>query len=828
MKEGFSQDFLETIQGPSRFLGGEAGSVVKDWEAAAGRMILLFPDDYDLGMSHLGFKIIYHAVNEQADLLCERAFCPTPDLEGRMRRQGLGLASLESGRHARDFDLIGLSLPHELAASNVLTLLDLAGLPLLAGERGGADPIVVAGGPAVFNPEPLADFLDAFFLGDGEEGAPELVRLVGQGRREGLARSEILRRLAQLKGVYVPAFYEPVYEAGRFAGLKVIGPGPKRVRRRIIPDLDEAFFPESSLVPFSRPVHDRLSIELGRGCSRGCRFCQAGMIYRPIRERSPQSVYDLALASLKKTGYDELSLLSLSAGDYSCLTPLLGVLMDRLAPDRVALSLPSLRADTLTAETTELIRQVRVTGLTIAPEAGSERLRAVINKNISAEQVLGAAKMAFTSGWRLIKLYFMIGLPTETEADQEAIAALAAQVAGLARGVKVNLSLSPFVPKPHTPFQWEPQVQPDALRNARSRIKARLKGDRGVRIKWNSPRLARLEGLLSRGDRRLSPVILAAWQKGARFEAWTEHFDWTPWQEAIDQAGLKADDYLAAIPLEAALPWDHLGVVDKDFLLAERARALTGQLSPDCRKEGCQGCGVCDQEEIKPVLAHGSPTARKKAHPPQAKPQRLAFTYHKLGPARFFGHLEMSNLFKRAFRRAGVRLGYSRGFHPQPRFSFLDALPVGAESLDEWATVEVIENRPLEAVMQAVNEALPEGLRLTSLAPWPDKLRGREALYRVSLEPPKPLDETLAQAFMAAEEIPYLRRRPSKTQALDLRGAVTRLELVLDGEVEVVISPSGQGPTPRPEEVVAQAFGLDPGPEGVRMRVLKLKTILEE
>ena len=572
-----NEKFLETVQGPSRFLGSEVNSVRKDPARVAGQALLLFPDHYDLGMSHLGFKIVYHALNQEPDLLCERGFSPEPELERQLRARGVGLTSLESGRRFAEFDLVGISLPHELAATNVLTLLDLGGLTLLASERGEQEPIVLAGGPAAFNPEPLADYLDAVFLGDGEEGAAEVVRAVARSRADHLGRAAILERLSRIQGVYVPSLSRPVYEGGRFAGLlDRSGRAQEPIAKRTIPDLNLAFAPESPIIPYGKPVHDRLSVELARGCGRGCRFCQAGMIYRPARELSPDLLLGRITTALKRTGYDEISLLSLSAGDYTCLLPLLSDLMGRLEKERVSVSLPSLRADTLTRETAELIKKVRMTGFTLAPEAGSQRLRQVINKNLGEEQIVEAAGQAARAGWRLIKLYFMVGLPTETEEDLEELCELVKRIAAANRGVKLNVSLGGFVPKPQTPFQWEGQLPAEEMKSRMLFVREGLKKLRQVRIKWNSPWVAQLDGLLARGDRRLGRVVRRAWEKGSRFEAWTEHFNLTPWLEALAEEGLTLEEYLGPREMEGPLPWDHLAVVAKKFLVAERDKAFQG------------------------------------------------------------------------------------------------------------------------------------------------------------------------------------------------------------------------------------------------------------
>jgi radical SAM-linked protein len=542
------------------------------------------------------------------------------------------------------------------------------------------------------------------------------------------------------------------------------------------------------------------------------------MVYRPVRERRPKELLDQTLTALKRTGYDELSLLALSADDYSCLQPFLQALMDRLDPERVAVSLPSLRADSLTQETAELIRRVRATGFTLAPEAGSERLRSLINKNLTQAEILAAA------GWRLLKLYFMVGLSTETDEDLVALVELVKLIVKTHPGLRLNVSLAGFVPKAHPPFQWEAQQPAEEIDRRMGLIKSGLRRLSAVRVKWNSPEVYQLDGLLSRGDRRLGRVILGAWRRGARFEAWSEHFRLAPWAEALAEAGLSLADCLGPRDPAAPLPWEHLRVVDRDFLLAERTKARGGEQTPDCRTAGCQGCGVCDFETVQPVTFAGLKFSAPAPARPKDKPRRLALSYHKLGPARFLGHLEMALLFHRAFRRAGLKPAYSQGFHPQPRVSFLGALPVGAESLDEWAEVELLDHRPPGEIMKLLNKELPLGLSLTSLALGPARLKPRAALYRLSLaEAAGPaLERDRVAAFLAAAEVPFERRRPDKTQRLDLRPAVEELRLVYDAEVEMVLDLTREGATPKPEEVAAAVFGRPAGD----FRVLKLKTLM--
>jgi radical SAM family uncharacterized protein len=501
------QDILPRVNQPSRYLGTEFNRCRKSPAEVQLKIALAFPDMYEIGTSHFGLQILYHILNARAGIAAEQVFAPGQDMEAELRRSGKALFTLESHRSVADFDIIGFSLLYELNYTNVLNMLDLSGLALRAAERRPEDPLVIAGGPCVCNPEPMADFFDAMVFGDGEEIVLRMAEIWLSMRAGGaFSKTALLRQWSRLPGIYVPAFYTPSYDADGFQHLQAHAEAPTRIRRAILADLDGAEFPDRPVVAFGRPVHDRLRLEISRGCSRACRFCQAGMIYRPVRERSPQRLVELARKSLAVTGYEDLSLLSLSTGDYTCLAPLMQSLMNYCGRERVALSLPSFRAGTLTPQLMQLIRQVRKTGFTIAPEAGSQRLRDVINKNITAEDILETVRDAFNLGWRVIKLYFMIGLPTETEADIAAIVELVRelqQLKDLRRRNTLNVSVTTFIPKPHTPFQWAAQSDPAASQAKIDDLKMRL--DRpGMRVKWQNPHMSLLEGVMARGDRRLS------------------------------------------------------------------------------------------------------------------------------------------------------------------------------------------------------------------------------------------------------------------------------------------------------------------------------------
>ncbi|MFW6240990.1 MAG: TIGR03960 family B12-binding radical SAM protein, partial [Thermodesulfobacteriota bacterium] len=509
------QDILPLVEGPSRYLGGEINAVRKNPADVRLHMALAFPDLYEIGTSHFGLQILYDIVNRRDDLLAERVFAPDPDMEARLRESGTPLATLESGTPLAKLDIIGVSLLYELCYTNILTILDVAGIPFRAVDRDEGHPLIIAGGPCTCNPEPVADFFDAMVVGDGEETILSMAEEWLAWRDAGEDRKALLRRWSQLRGVYIPSFYEAEYGADGLQRLRPTVPGVETVQRAAIPNLDDAAFPDAPVIPYGKPVHDRLRLEVARGCTRGCRFCQAGMIYRPVRERSPETLLAQAERALAATGYEDISLLSLSTGDYANIAWLMSELMGRCAADHVAVSLPSLRAGTLTPELMNLIKRVRKTGFTIAPEAGSQRLRDVINKNIAEDDIVATVTDAFAAGWQTIKLYFMVGLPTETQEDLDAIVALTDRLRDLrgpkGKRAKIHVSVGAFIPKPHTPFQWCPQL---SLAESKARIeemKARLSKP-GVQFKWQSPKVSFLEGVFSRGDRRLAPLLATAWR----------------------------------------------------------------------------------------------------------------------------------------------------------------------------------------------------------------------------------------------------------------------------------------------------------------------------
>jgi len=595
---------LPLVEKPTRYLGNERGAVHKNLDAVAVRVALAFPEVYEIAQSHLGLQILYDILNARADVAAERAYAPWPDLEALLRARSLPLVSLESHLPLADFHVVGFSLQYELTYTNLLTMLELGGIPLRAADRTPAHPLVIAGGPCAFNPEPLAPFLDAVVLGDGEQAVLDVVDTVRAWDRRD--RGDLLAALAAVAGVYVPSFFTPRYNAdGTLAAVEARPGAPASVRKRILPDLDSFAPPADPIVPNLKIVHDRAAVEVMRGCVKGCRFCQAGYIYRPLRERDPERVVAQTTELMARTGYEEVSLLSLSTGDYSGVNPVLKALMDRLAPERVAVSLPSTRVDALSPRILEEIRRVRKTGFTLAPEAGTQRLRDVIQKEYQEDELLAAARSFSELGWRSLKLYFMIGLPSETEEDVRGIVELAARVRRAAKGrLKVTASVSTFSPKPHTPFQWAAQLDREDTVARQALLRHEL-GRRGIEFRWHDSRLSWLEGVFARGDRRLADVLETAQRLGARYDGWSDRCRIEIWEQALAAHGLDAAFYLRRRPLGEVLPWEHLDAgVSKKFLSAELARAVSSVLTPDCSIERCTYCGACDFKGVRNVDYH--------------------------------------------------------------------------------------------------------------------------------------------------------------------------------------------------------------------------------
>ena len=602
MKEKEFERLLLSVQKPGRYSGGEINSVIKEKEKVDVRFAFCFPDTYEIGMSHLGMKILYSQFNSREDIWCERVFAPWVDFEEKMRENNIPLFALESRDSIKDFDFIGFTLQYELSYTNVLNMLDLAGVPLRSEDRKDLSPLVVAGGPCVCNAEPLADFVDLFFLGEGEEVDLEVIDLYKEFKKKGGSKADFLKEAAKIEGVYGPSLYDVSYnEDGTVSAVTPKETAPKTVKKRIIKDMDNCFYPDKFVVPFIEIVHDRAVQEVFRGCIRGCRFCQAGFIYRPVREKSADTVDRQAKALCESTGYDEISLSSLSTSDYTELEPLLNQMLCWTEPNEISLALPSLRVDNFSKELLDKINHVRKSGLTFAPEAGTQRLRDVINKNVTEEEIFRTCKTAFEGGYTAVKLYFMLGLPTETDEDLAGIADLGQRIIDLfyslperpkGKSPSVSISVSTFVPKPFTPFQFEPQIERDEIERRQTVLKYSNK-NRRVNISWHDSSTSLLEGAFARGDRRLGRVIESAFKKGCKFDSWNECFKPELWEEAFAENGLSPEFYAGRKREYSEInPWDHLDYgVTKRFLICENQRAHRAETTPNCR-EKCAGCGA--------------------------------------------------------------------------------------------------------------------------------------------------------------------------------------------------------------------------------------------
>ncbi len=766
--------FVHLVQKPARYLGGEFGARVKDWDAVEARVCLAFPDVYDIGMSHLGFKILYKLLNDDPRTLAERAYAPWIDMEAQLRARGVPLVSCETARPLRDFDVVGFSLQFELTYTNILMMLDLGGVALRADARGEDEPLVLAGGPTATHPEPLAPFLDAVVVGDGEERTTEVALVWARAKKAGASRVERLRALARLDGVYVPSLYGTHVEPD--TGFTVVdrplsaddGCAPMPVMRTLVDDLNRFPFPDDGPIGGPEAIFDRMSIEIARGCTEGCRFCQAGMIYRPVRERDPEQIVASVVSAVKKSGYDEASLTSLSTADYSCIAPLVKKVVDAL-PKKVSLGVSSLRAYGLDENVLDDVARVRATGITFAPEAGTQRMRDVINKNVTEEQLLETAERVFSRGWKSMKLYFMIGLPTEEEEDVREIA----RVGGRARAIgkrlkkelgshaspKVTVSVSTHVPKPHTPFQWCAMDSPNSVREKQKWLEEEAR-TAAVDLRLHDCETSWLESVFARGDRTLAPVLERAYRGGARFDSWEDQKKMSVWEAAFAAEGVDPARYLGTIPVTARLPWDHIDVgLEEGFLLREYRKALKNRLSLPCgkvagafvhatnlkdahadsRKLVCYDCGVaCDlsamrdqrlvflrklgADEPRAPSPNRESRARAKdagtaAGPPriaQAEARRYRFVYQKLGPAAFLSHLDLIRALPRAFRRLEIPLFYSQGYHPKPDMIFGPALSLGVASLCEVVDMKIAADVDAAALLEELSAGAQAGLRFVS------------------------------------------------------------------------------------------------------------------
>jgi radical SAM family uncharacterized protein/radical SAM-linked protein len=833
--DAFLSRVLSVVSKPGRYIGGEVNSRRGDPSPGDVRVCIAFPEVYEIGMSHQGTAVILDILNGTDGVFAERAFAVWPDMEDELKKSGIPLFSLETKTPLADFDIIGFSLMYELTYTNALGMLSLAGIPLLSKDRDERFPLVIAGGACAFNPEPVADVLDAVVVGDGEEVMREIIQVWREAL--GAPRGDLLARLAAIPGVYVPRFYEPQYRDGAFFRMSRRPNVPPTVRKRTVADLNAADYPQRPIIPHVRAVHDRISVEIARGCRRGCRFCQAGYVYRPLRERDAGAIEQIVERRLSATGMEDVSLLSLSSGDYSRIESLMAGLMGFLSKKRVALSVPSLRVDTLTDRMIDQIRRVRKTGFTVAPEAGSERLRAVINKNITEAEIEATVDRVFMAGWRLIKLYFMIGLPTETDQDVQAIVELVKKIerrlSGRGRG-GLNVAVSTFIPKPHTPFQWEGMTGLAEIRRRQEMIRGSLRSPR-IALKFHDPRMSMLESVFSRGDRRLCAVIIRAAQLGCRFDGWSDHFRSDLWEEAFREAGLTIEQYAQRIlPVDGPLPWEHIetGVTGR-FLADERGRAYSAAVTVGCVTDGCANCGVCEPGSRKIHAADRQPAIETAVPADEAvsgetnNRLKYLFFYSRTGLVRFLSHLDLGSVIERTLARAGVPVNFTEGFHPKPRISFAGALPVGVEARREPFVVELSRDIDTYAVARQLNEMLPEGIRIEAIIAPSDRPNAKPletAEWRWRVEFPHNgygPDEMTARiaSFLNKSECWYEGSVKGQNKRINVRPFVGDIQRTEAGGIVLVMSRIG-GSSPSPYRVISALLEI-PEPQARSFNVTK-------
>jgi len=820
---------LREVQKPGRYAGGEWNAVRKNPQEIEAKIALVFPDLYEIGMSYLGQKILYHILNRQPRYLAERVYAPWPDYEALLRANGIPLSSLENRIPLREFDLVGFSLLYELNYSNILTILDLGQIPMMASEREGLSPVICAGGPAAFNPEPVADYFDLFLIGDGEEAFPEIVERYTALRHQSQDRQEILKQLARIKGAYIPSLYRTYVPA--YSSLLAVQPcegAPPSIKKRVLSQLSDKSAPENIVVPNIRVVFDRVAVEAERGCPQRCRFCQATSLYFPPRIQDPSRLTNTVLRSVQSTGYEGASLSALSISDYPYFDLTVRELMNKLEERHVSLSVSSLRPKGLTPEVAANILRVRKTGFTLVPEAGTERLRSVINKDVRDRDIWDAVDSAFSQGWKLLKLYFMVGLPTETDEDLESILRMVTEIVKrgykqLKKSPQINLSISSFIPKPHTPFQWAKMDEEEILREKHRFLKSRLKKYPFVRFKEHNRHISLLEGAFSRGDRRLVNVLADAWRKGARFDSWDEHFKFSVWQEAFRDNALDYRDFLSAIDKRSVLPWDHIETgIKKSHMLEELAKALKGEITPNCMEQDCDSCHGCTLWPLvikdfsdKDVLFGNDRISVFGERTEEVIRYRLY--YSKMGRVRYVSHLDLVSMIQRTFRRGNVAVEYSQGYHPKMLMSFLPALPLGMGGALEVLEFKSRYTMPSIDFVERLNGASPPGLefhRLERISP--NKPGLSEALdslvYSLDLKSPA-VKETLNtyrtnRGSNALSDSETIRLMIAECRALS--SELEPVDMKMDDVQEKLFISLKYSPRkmPRPQDVIAKITGL--------------------
>ncbi|MFH1561967.1 MAG: TIGR03960 family B12-binding radical SAM protein [Nitrospirota bacterium] len=799
---------LSHVSKPTRYLGNEVNSIHKDLSKVEVKVALAFPDVYEVGMSHLGLKILYSLLNARDDIVAERVYAPWFDAEEVMRKNSLPLFSLESRIPIKEFDMLGFSLQYELSYTNILNMLDLAQIPLLSSSRDNQFPLIIAGGPLAFNPEPLAEFIDLFCIGDGEEVILELIEAYKQNRHK--PRLDLLVALSQIEGVYVPALYQvDYYEDGKIKEFSSKIPRvPEKIKKRIVNDLDKTSFPTDQIVPYMNIIHDRASLEIQRGCTQGCRFCHAGIVYRPIRERSVSCLLNQANEVISKTGYEDLSLGSLSTSNYSSILDLVNSLQAQFGTC-VSLSLPSLRINPLIPDISDILAKIKRTGITLVPEVGTEKMQKVINKRVNIEELTTYIENIFYSGWKSVKLYFMIGLPLEDYSDLDGIIEIIYKLNKLTKGRRnLKISLSSFVPKSHTPFQWTAQLPEEELVARQRYILSKLP-KRGIEVSWHETNLSFLEAAFSKGDRRIGKVLLKAYQLGCKFDGWNEYFDFDKWQKAFQISEIDPAFY-ANRPreLEEMLPWDHIDCgVTKDYLWQEYQKAIAGAETPDCKQtKKCNQCGLEKECSSIPSPKSPIPNPKSKIQNPkfekaESKKQterkvsvRIEFT--KEGNTKYISHLDLMRVLMRAINRANIPIAMSQGFSPHPKLSLSHALAVGIASQAEYADLDLYRPMKLDELIANFNQVLPEGIKVLNACFIDTKAESltsliNHLLYKIELtsEACLTVDEARIEELLAKEEIWVLRVVKEREEKIDIRPFIDQITLnKQDGKIKLLAS----------------------------------------
>lgn len=837
LAERVKKEFLPFVIKPGRYIGNELNIVLKG-NSELSKIALVYPDLYEIGMSYLGLGILYHIINKRADFFAERCFAPALDAEKILRDRKIPLFSLETFTPLKEFDIVGFSLSYELTYTNILNILDLAGIPIRSSERKEDDPLVIAGGICASNPEPMADFIDIFALGDGEEIIHEILDLVKKKKSEGINRKDLINQLSKISGVYVPSFYQVKYDSsGNFEELVPQYAVPTKIFVRTVPELKSEYYPPFPLVPFVETTHDRLSLEIMRGCPQGCRFCQAGILYRPKRERPPDEIVKQAEIGIANTGWDEVSLVSLSSTDYHNLKELVEKLQKILFPKRISISLPSLRPGSFSLEIAQILSQTKKTGLTFAPEAGTQRLRDAIRKNINEEDLLKTVEIAYSSGWNLIKLYFMIGLPTETKEDLDGMIDLIKKVLSAGRkfwgNKNLNVAISPFVPKAHTPFQWEKLEEIETISEKIYYIKSKLH-QKNLRLKFRDPKVSFLEGILGRGDREVGSAIYSAWKKGARLDAWTEHFNYELWKQAFEDSGIDIKLYSSAKDTKKPLPWDLVDKgIKKEILLREREKAFKIP-----QEEILEKLKLPKLSEKKDVESAFSPNksnedlsyGRKKkkrivALVPSIAKTKVRIKWSKGEEVRFTSHLDVIRMFERAIRRSGIPIAYSFGFHPHLKIAFGPPLPLGFISDSEYLDVQ-LEKPYAEEVFRKLSKALPSGFKLLEAKSIFGKTQSlssviNAASYIVSLDKPLEQVEKTIKEILNKKNLMIRRAQKDESKVVDIRYNIFKLECEVINEtvfLKMLVRIEG-GDYARPEEILAWGLGLSD--EEIKSKIIK-------